>query len=485
MIIRTTSPLTLVLTTFILVACGPGDDGRDGPNGPPAPKPTMLYCPPTFFELMGDLPGCDTTSEAQDISVDGRFVVGVGSSDEPGVGDCLGGAHSYIAVGWTRACGKRPFLNTPAAMILGRPGIIGLGYLPNDQEESAALGISPDARICTGWSTYKPGSRIARPVLFDRRKNRITLDPLQGIIGGSANDASERFTGLPEPEGTGLPPGIVRVDERLRLLSERVVVGYSNEDGQHPSRTERSRAVYWGPPIGQAHALPLPVAVPGFPQLDQVRSSEAVGVSDEGTVIVGNLYHGNSGGPFTSLPCAWVWDATGHYSPVPLATLAGFGETATALHLSGDGKMIVGSSRDADGDMACVWFQQQNGSTITWSAPQPLGRFSGMSYSVAQGTDYFGSMVVGGSGNYDEVTEKFTEHAVLWQRERKADGSWGPFGSPQDLLDLFHARGVAKKYDDHWQAEARCISEFDNVIGGIIYDPARPDWPLGWVGALP
>jgi len=469
------SLMNLVLILFAFLATSCRSDGKD--KVPPKPPKDRLACTWPWFERIGDLKGCDTTSDANDISGDGRKVVGNSSANEDRIDDCQPGAHRFEAYGWTRPCERRPFLRTPAAILFRPTGIIPLGYGDATTPESMARGIDPGGDVVVGWSTL-PGT-ANEAMQFDMHGSKIRLGRLTGHQISMASDVSERFTGAVER----IPPGsILAGRDASRAQFERIIVGYSSAGDNHAQRTPGAVAVYWGPYAGMMTQLDPPDDLP------PIRSSEAVAVSDQGIVIGGNQYYGeldaDANTRYKCIPCSWRWDDVAHaYDAQALEDLAGGERDARLAHVSGDGRVLVGMGTSGVGQRACVWEAQVSGTVLTWSAPTALEPLPGMSYSLALGTDYFGGTIVGVSG-IPFTEDDVTQHATLWERIRNADGSWGPWGPPVDIFETFRSNGLATDVPrSHWTVAKR-ISEFGHVITGSIDDNAD-GFVEGWVGALP
>jgi uncharacterized membrane protein len=439
------------------------------------------HCPATFFELMSALPGPDGwfESEGTDISSDGKYVVGDSASDEPYTdADGLTANHPYEAVGWTRPCERVPFLHTDAP---GRDsaGLTPLGYLPSSQSASFARGISPDGRVVLGFSYVEPilnGVAVTEAAVWDRHGNKFGLGKLTGDVMSIANDSSDSFagklrTGELDSSADSAPQN---------LLHHRIVIGYSSTNNQHAHRLPGAKAVYWGPGLGQLHQLAVPDSVSNI-----VESAEAIGVSDDGTVIAGNLYYGvpfDVTGAMPAMGCVWTWDPEAHsYGKGQLLrNLAGPMINSRLRHISGNGAVIVGSGNDATGSRACLWRRQPG--PRSWSAPINLGLLAGSwTYSIAMGSDYWGRNIVGVCGIPSDADGNFSQRATIW----KSAGSGSTFSPPQDLIEILHANGSALEVDDHWNTMAVRISNSDNRITGDCWHPDSFGIHEGWVGAIP
>jgi probable HAF family extracellular repeat protein len=152
--------------------------------------------------------------------------------------------------------------------------------------------------------------------------------------------------------------------EGYGVSNNGVVVGYAEDSSNN------SRAFRWQSGVMQ-----------DLGTLHGGSSSEAAGVSADGSVVVGD----------TTLPTsgfrAFRWTSSGM---VDIGTLSGH-NYAFALDVSADGSVVVGRSSQGFNDgRAFRW----NGSTM-----QDLGALSGHQHSIALGVSGDGNVVVGWSGN--------------------------------------------------------------------------------------
>ncbi len=453
-----------ILALVVFAACG------DGPPRElkPVPRPVEVEnnCRFPFFELIADLEGCDTVTDPFDLTHDTMLlVVGEASYNDPNdPDDCTSDGHHGAAFGWTRPCSKQSFMRPDEGAVGGRTGGTDfLGYhCPGPKKESFARGISPDGRLAIGFCQT---ASLPLALAWDRHGKRTELSPfLSGHIASVANDASGRFLGqLDPPQQLGSP------------LHYQMVVGYSSTGHQHASTASGARAVAWGPWYGDQRELPVNPNI----GVRTWESSEAVTVSDDGMVIGGNIYYTLPGSGFLSLPCIWQWSVTdGDYLMTLLEDLQGGKRHAKVHHLSGDGKVAVGMADGANGLRAVVWLKSGD----TWMPAQDLGLLGDFTNSTALGTDAMGTTIVGSSGTFNETTFEFTQRAVLWERKRNPDNTWGPFSPPQDVMNLLQAAGLAKEVGADWQHQAKRISMQERyIIGDSHHNGIRQ----AWVAQLP
>jgi probable HAF family extracellular repeat protein len=166
--------------------------------------------------------------------------------------------------------------------------------------------------------------------------------------------------------------------------------------------------------------------------------SEAIGVSDDGLVIVGQ---GNQ----TVAPEAFRWTSGG--GMVGLGDLSGGAFESNANNVSGDGSVIVGFGTSASGLEAFRW--TSGGGMVG------LGDFAGGSFtSSANDLSADGSVIVG-TGNSALGAEAFI---------------WDAANGMQSVIDLLDAQGVNLS---GWRlTHARGISADGTVIVGIGLNPA-------------
>ncbi|HJW28059.1 MAG TPA: hypothetical protein VJ508_02290, partial [Saprospiraceae bacterium] len=257
-------------------------------------------CADIFFEATGDLPGDCYFSYGTDISKDGERVSLNSYSKDPTL-PASGGAceatssgntydHPYQAGGWTSPCKDIRFFPSST-----NSGLIGFGYVTGGSHlETTAQGISPDGKMVVGYTTYGSGYPDLTKGIVISSIGTTTLNYLPGDKESVAQDASE---GSPLIGPPSIPPTIGR----------RIIVGYSYTRYHEPSIDSFAHAVYWdnlnssGPNF--IHALPLPENNL-LPNNEKIVSSEALCVSDDGTIIGGNLFYSKKtdGTHFNAVP---------------------------------------------------------------------------------------------------------------------------------------------------------------------------------------
>lgn len=428
-------------------------------------------CSSVYFEDIGDLPGDCISTLPSDISADGKKVSLSSSADDPNVpndgGSCdpwLGYPHSNMAGGWTRPCKQKSFFGGN-----GQAGITDFGYLNTgnpDHAESLARGISPDGKVVAGYSNFKPDNNTRAVVITSSGMHQLAiLDS-----GAMASDVSLKFLN---------PPGIF-IDPQLR---GRVVVGYSNIGNQYAIRVPGAKAVYWDN-FNHLVELPLPTVLPND---SSIISSEAVGISDDGQIIVGNLYYNQRQNPmhYMSYGCVWIynpanpWQNRYDFMGI-LSDLSGGDNNSKVVSISGNGQVIVGTGSQHIGDptcwdyvyAACKWIR--NGTT--YQSPEILSGITGFNGSFANGANFDGSTIVGsvanvlGSCTYPE----FDVRPVRW-----IAGS--PGQNPENIQDV-----MSSLIPSGWTLfdAIRVSADGNTVIGyGMDYDYNIVGWVAGLLDA--
>ena len=253
------------------------------------------------FIPLGDLPTGIFRSYATNVSSDGRYIVGVGSSNS---------AVDEEAVLWTRG-----------------GGMVGLGHLAdNSQERSYGTDVSDDGSVVVGFA-YSQGNKAFRWTQEDGLTDigfgeaaAITSDGSSMLVGNQG-----RWTSGGGWVSLGdLPGGLT--SSYARAVSDVccVIAGYSFSDsGQEAFR--------WRSNTGLVGLGDLPGGSFG---------SQAWAISADGEVIVGT-------GTSASGSEAFRWTAEG--GMVGLGDLPGGSFLSQAFGVSGDGSVVVGTSNSATG----------------------------------------------------------------------------------------------------------------------------------------
>jgi uncharacterized membrane protein len=380
----------------------------------------QIKCSEYFFEMVGDLDRGSFWSEANDISADGLRVVGSSYTDDITInidGDLGYSPHPGMAIGWTRPCDKKNFFfdiksggqSVPPGNSGG--GILGLGYYIDQYliyTESLAYGISPDGKTTVGFINYKDNREDRTPLkstaAIYKSGQVIKLLKPNDDHSSAARDASNKFPGKLNPLAD------LRTNGNDIKSFDGIIVGWSGSYN-HPARSPNGRAVYWDPYLS-IHDLITPQTLPNS---EMVKSAEAVSVSDDGEVIIGNLYYqNNSVGKFLSFPCVWKFNSlTSEYELDTILDVTSDGFTEShAIRLSGNGKVIVGNVVKNDIYYACKWSY----GTGMWGKADVLSLLNGMKQSTASGVSFDGKIIVGGCSreNLKDTLWGVEQIATLW-----------------------------------------------------------------------
>lgn len=417
---------------------------------------TAADCPPVFFEAIGDLPGDLVQSSANDISADGRRVVGGSSADDPDVpndGHSEIYRHAFQGFGWTRPCSGESFPG------FGGPGLFGLGYpLEADHVESDAIGISPDGEVAAGFSNERAGGH--RPVLWHDGGFSV-LDLVPFDVTGNATAVSNPTQ---PPVGAG----------------ERIVVGYSHRTGPHPRRGAGARAVYWRMGNPQAIELPMPDPL-------GAAGAEANCVSDDGLIIGGNLYDvpQTPGALFTGRACAWYYDCSANaYQPIRQPHLPNGPDESDVYGISGNGHILVGDVSNGAGLLPCYWRRvlvpdagPASPQAIAFDGPHVLAVLPGHAKGAATCANFSGAIIAGES---DLTAAGFIGEAVRWVG----------FGNPERISDLLANKSISAHQSWILDSVNRISADGHTIIGnGFHPNPANPVsvWDVyeGWIARIP
>ncbi len=415
-----------------------------GPFHSPSPD-----CPP-YLVGVGDLPGDTFLSFTNSLTPDGQVVVGGSNADDPSVPD------DGNSAAWQHANqGFRWFPPCP-----GTPQVLeGFGYpFTGVHPESNAKGISPDGAFVAGDATYGPSIPTTfKPVLWSSPGTYLELERLAGHVSGSASDVSND-----SPIHGHLIHG-TRPDRRL-------VVGYSTTASNHAQRVPGAVPVYWAFPNTAAVPLPFPAGV-------DATFGEARGVSRDGRVIVGNLYHFVGATLSNTTACAWVWRPgrpQGGFEALVLSQPAGR-VSGWVAGISDDGRVVTGNGHDSLDDFGletpCVWRGSGPPPFFGFGPPEILSMLPGSSGASALGVSADGQ-VVGGQCVIDFVT-----HAVRWS---------GPgLTTLEDVLVSAAAHGVATDTWTLWYVTG-LSADGEMMIGTGDHLDENDEFVIeGWAARIP
>lgn len=306
------------------------------------------------FQGLGDLAGGNVYSFASAVSADGTVVVGYGDSGSggeafrwtagggmEGLGDIAGGSFSSAAYGvsanGTTVVGSGYVSNSVAFSWTSTGGMANLGYLPGGNF-SVAKGASANGAILAGTGNSSTGSSEAfrwtasggmegLGYLFGGSVSYgegISADG--SVIVGYSNTAAFRWTESGGMASLGYLPGGNFSWASGTASDGSVVIGYGYS-------TNGTEGFIWTPDAGMVGLGDLPGGA---------FSSNATGVSGDGSVIVGT----GSSGSFGQEAMFWTQD-TGMVSLYSYLTgqgvdLSGWSALTIASAISSDGSTIVG-----------------------------------------------------------------------------------------------------------------------------------------------
>ncbi len=291
-----------------------------------------LFCGPhahasAMFQGLGDLPGGAFASSAKAVSADGKVVVGGGQTPDGlqafrwtsiegmvGLGDLPGGniisnaldvsGNGEVVVGVSHSA-----LGAEAFRWTATTGMQGLGDLPGGAFSSWASGVSWDGSVVVGRSAVGPQTTDTEAFVWTSGSGMIGLGDLPGgSFDSMASDVSA--------DGS-------------------VIVGRGSIEH---NGNNYSQAFRWTASGGM-------VALEGL-------STEAVAVSNDGSVVVGT----------TVDPLGWitgvVWPESGTltYLDTPVTPY----DQTLPFDLSGDGSAIVGLAFTSQGPQAVIWDSPNN-----------------------------------------------------------------------------------------------------------------------------
>lgn len=264
---------------------------------------------------LGDLQGGSTISWANATSADGSIVVGQGHS-----------ALGYEAFRWTADSGME-----------------GLGDFPGGGYGSVANGVSADGSIVVGQGSNDSGSEafrwtdgggivgLGRLNASDNHSNAISVSADGSVIVGVSDSNAFRWTADGGMVGLGDLPGGVPASRPAAISADGgVVVGWSIS-------ASGIEAFQWTETEGMIGLGDLPGG--SF-------HSEAKGLSADGSIIVGTA----------SGQIAFIWDIVNGMRSIQDILVSDFGLDLTGWHLSdaigisADGTTIVGNGINSMGN---------------------------------------------------------------------------------------------------------------------------------------
>ncbi len=317
------------------------------------------------FQGLGDLPGGDFESLAQDVSADGQVVVGGSSS-----------ANGGEAFRWNAS-----------------EGMVGLGDLPGTSAgffSSSALGVSADGSTIVGV-----GKGVSASPLFFPAQNAFRWTAAEGMVqigtkvatsvsadgsvvvgykGLFQNFDDEAFRWTAETGMEIIAP--LRSFAEATSADGSVVVGWTNLTGE----------------VSLNNVSPFRwTENEGFTVLQGGGFMQATAISADGSVIVGENRSGNVFGT----PRAVRWDQE---DSIHLLGLNGI-----ALDVSGDGSVIVGYDT---GDAAFIWDALNGHRSLLSLLEDDHGLdLTGWTLTAATGVSNDGLTIVGSGVNPDGLTE--------------------------------------------------------------------------------
>lgn len=291
---------------------------------------TLGFCPTSYavsFLGLGDLPDGITRSTASSVSADGQTVVGFGQS--------ASGTEAYV---WTAAAGMQ-----------------GIGDLPGSLFESWARGVSADGTVVVGLGFSENGDAAFRWTSSGGMKNLGALpggissgswgvsDDGNVVVGDAASAAgfeAFRWTQTTGIQSLGdLPGGILKSWSTGVSADGGVVVG--------ESQSAQGREAFLWTEVGGMQGL--------GDLAGGIFESGARAVSGDGSTVVG---FGESSRGHE----AFIWTASG--GMLGLGDLPGGSSSgsspffSTALAVSSNGSVVVGTGFSDIGDEAFIWTER-------------------------------------------------------------------------------------------------------------------------------
>lgn len=354
-----------------------------------------------------------------------------------------------------------------SALSAEKPGFRGIGLLPGGTW-SAPASISADGRVVVGiaeinssgdlgsfrWSA-ETGIELLEP---DRPLPRydvafaVSADG-QFIAGDIIeNDRASPFRWSVDSgfEELGNLPGTNLFTRATDISADgRIVVGYSIVDGEMGFHAGAFR---WDAETGMTETPPL---ASNYPQ------AQAYGISDDGTIIAGtSSSRANTEVDYdTAEPVIWVSGA----EPRGLGFLAPGHTAANATGISGDGRVVVGASVDANQTWAPFRWTEADGMMDLGQLSEPR---EGM-FPQAVSSD--GSVIVG----FVQAVDQLRAAGFIWTEDR------GLRYFTSELSEL-----CMDSFLQEWSyVGVRGISGDGTVLIGFGTDPEGRD--QGWVLRLP
>ncbi|HRQ74005.1 MAG TPA: hypothetical protein PLU35_13345 [Phycisphaerales bacterium] len=246
----------------------------------------------------------------------------------------------------------------------------GLGDLPGGDVNSVGVGLSADGSTVVGWSLYGGGfPGLAQAFRWSE----------EGMVGiGFLPGGNESYATRASGDG--------------RWIVGR---GPSSEGGQ---------AFRWSETTGMIGLGDLP---------GSTFYSEAIGVSDDGSIVVGLSKSGAAGGPSNFEAFRW----TPETGMVGLGFMPGH-NVSVAVDVSADGRIILGASTIGGDGEAFLWTPE--------SGMNGLGKPDGWWSASGASLSADGTTVVG-----DGIKPQSGIEALRW----RADTGWIPLGHLTDRPD--------------------------------------------------
>lgn len=289
----------------------------------------------TRLIALGDLAGGAVSSEATDVSADGLRVVGIGTTDA--------GAGSFLydfQQGFFPVTVDLPGTTVDRALAISGDGTTIVGTARTAEGSSAVSAYRHDVVSSQTFPLpVLPGGAVSTASAFG-----VSGDG-QVVVGQSSSGSGlQSVFWSPDDVATGLGLGpedsILSGEAHAASLGGEVIVGTA---ASAPGSIFRE-AYRWTSEGGYERL--------GYLQPEGFRSSDAVAVSPDGSVVVGGSYVFSQGSFDSAAAYRWT-EETGMVSLGTLPDGAGFSQ---ALDVSDDGRRIVGSAAvDGGGNRPFLW----------------------------------------------------------------------------------------------------------------------------------